>query len=232
MKLVNATKWLTFHTWVNKIKVIIIFMIPVAVAGQIVPFICPCRLSEGSEWLAVSLCKHTALSHTVGKVANSPIPQLWTRHANPTHRWRQEGIYSPPLDILSQWPGPWCLVGLKAMRTGNHRSKLPTVAPPFTPEALEDCSVVRLKANNVPTAQVHILSGSAAFPQSPAIFLGGKGLRYTRAGRPLCVAVIHAKLHEQFSNYGCSQSQVLPQGWVNWPVVDIWLHSQLDMVCL
>lgn len=93
------------------------------------------------------------------------------------------------------------------MRTGNHRSKLPTTAPPFTPKALEDCSVVRLKANNVPTARVHILSGSAAFPQSLAIFWGGKGLSYTRTGRPLCVAVIHAKLYEQLSSYGCSQSQ-------------------------
>lgn len=59
---------------------------------------------------------------------------------------------------------------------------------------MEDCSVVRLKANNVPTAHVHILCGSAAFPQSLAMFQGGKGLGYTRAGRLLCGAVIHARL--------------------------------------
>lgn len=187
-------------------------MISVAVAGQSVLLIWPCSLSEGSRCLTVSLCEQTALSHTVGKVASSfsPISQLSQHHANPTHFWRQEGIYSPPLNILTQWPGPWCLVGLKAMRTGNHRSRLPATTPPSTPKALEDCSVVRLKANNVPTAHVHILSGSVAFPQSLAIFRGGKGLSYTRAGRPLCEAVIHAKLYEQLSSYGCSQSQGIP----------------------
>lgn len=129
--------------------------------------------------------KKTPLSHTDGRVTNSflPISQPSTRHANQTHPWRQEGIYSPPVNILSQWPVPWCLVGLKAMRTGNCRSRL---LAPFTLKALEDCSVVRLKANNVPTAHVHILSGSFAFPQSFVIFLGGKGFSYMRVGRPLC----------------------------------------------
>lgn len=49
----------------------------------------------------------------------------------------------------------------------------------------------------MPTAHVHILSGSAAFPQSIAIFLGGKGFSYTRASRLLCVAVTHVELYEQ-----------------------------------
>lgn len=90
-------------------------------------------------------------------------------------------------------------------RSKSHANRKPqkwttNYRPPFTPKALEDCSVVRLKANNVPTAHVHILSGSAAFPQSLAIFQGGKGLSYTRACRPLCVAVIHVKLYEQLSS--------------------------------
>lgn len=132
MKPINATKWFTFHFWANKIKVIS-FIIAVAAAGWSIQFIWPCSLSEGSKWLIVSICKQTALSHTVGKAANSfsPLSRLSTRHANPTHCWRQKGIYSPLVNILSQWPSPWCLVGLKAMRTGNRRSRLPTTAPPL-----------------------------------------------------------------------------------------------------
>lgn len=58
------------------------------------------------------------------------------RHVSQTHRWRQGGIYSPAANGVSQWPGPWCLVGLKVMRTGNCWSRLPTTDPPRT-ERLE-----------------------------------------------------------------------------------------------
>ena len=61
----------------------------------------------------------------------------------------------------------------------------PPYLPCFTPKALEDCSMVRLKANNVPTAHVLILSGNVASPQPLAISRGGKGLSYTRAGRAI-----------------------------------------------
>lgn len=78
MNPVHATKSFTIHLWANKIKV---------VAGRSVLFIWPCSLSEGSERLTLSLCKHTALSHTVGQAGDSfsPVSQLSTRHANTTH---------------------------------------------------------------------------------------------------------------------------------------------------
>lgn len=90
----------------------------------------------------------------------------------------------------------WSLVPCRSKSHANRKPQKSASArrPPFAPGALEELSTVRLKANNVPTAQVHILSGSAASPQSPAIFRGGKGLSYTRAGRPLCEPVIHVEL--------------------------------------
>lgn len=155
-------------------------IIVAAVAGWRTQFVWPWSPSKGNTWLT-----QTALSHAAGRVADSFLPtsQHSTRHAIQTHRWRQEGIYTPPVNIPSRRPGLWCLVGLKAnseQETAEmsyqllHRSS-------FTLRALEDCGVVRLKANNVPTAHVHILSGSAAFPQPLAIFQSGKGLGYTRA---------------------------------------------------
>lgn len=67
-------------------------------------------------------------------------------------------------------------------------------APGSAPGALQDCGAVRPKANNVPTTRVHILCGSAAFPQSPSQrFRAEKDSRYTRAGGLLCVAVIHGR---------------------------------------
>lgn len=128
----------------------------------------------------------------------SAASQLTKRHTNTTRFWRQEGIYAPPLNILSVCPGPSCLIGLKARRTGSCRSR-PPPPPSFTPKVLKDITV-RLKVNNVPTAHVHILCGSAAFPQSLAIFRSGKGVSYMRAGSLLCVAVIHVRLHEQFDS--------------------------------
>ena len=148
----------------------------------------PWRLQDGAhtsfglvvteEEASVSLCKQTALSHTAGRSGQLVFPLRPTPHAIPARRWRQGGWGGGGLTCLLRirfrsGPGPRCLVGLKAMRTGNHRGRLPTAAPPpFTPKALEDCGVVRLKANNVPTAHVHILSGSAAVPP----VLCGKGL--------------------------------------------------------
>lgn len=122
--------------------------------------------------------------------------QLTKRHANTTRFWRQKGIYAPPLNIPSVCPGPSSLAGLKAMQAGRSR---PPPPPSFTPRALQDITV-RLKANNVPTAHVHILCGSAAFPQSLAILQSGKGVSYMRAGSLLCVAVIHLRPHEQFDS--------------------------------
>lgn len=80
---------------------------------------------------------------------------------------------------------------------------------------------MRLKANNVPTAHVHILSGSAAFPQSIAIFLGGKGFSYTRAGRLLCVAVTHVELYEQFNVKGAARHEVFPPESAERPVAEM-----------
>lgn len=74
-----------------------------------------------------------------------------------------------------------------------------TTAAQLYSKALQGITV-RLKANNVPTAHVHILCGSAAFPQALAIFQSGKGVSYTRAGSLLCGAVIHLRLHEQFDS--------------------------------
>ena len=150
------------------------------------------------------------LSHAVGKVADSfsPISELSTPHANPTHFWRQEGIYSPPLDIVSQWPGPWCLVGLKAMRTGNHRSEQPATS-------LYSKSPARLQRGETQGQQCAHGPGShplwkRCLSPVPCSLSGGKGLSYTRANSPLCVAVIHAKLYELWSSYRCRQSQGIP----------------------
>lgn len=60
-------------------------------------------------------------------------------------------------------------------------------APGSAPGALQDCGAVRPKANNVPTARVHILCGSAAFPQSPRSILGRKRTRVIREPADYCV---------------------------------------------
>ncbi len=106
-------------------------------------------------------------------------------------------------DLLAPLEYSYTVAGsLVSCRSKSHANRKPqkqttNYRPPFTPKALEDCSAVRLKANNVPTAHVHILCGSAAFPQSLAMLQGGKGLSYMRAGRLLCVTVIHVKLYQQ-----------------------------------
>lgn len=79
----------------------------------------------------------------------------------------------------------------------------------------------------MPTAHVHILCGGTAFPQSLAIFRGGKGLSYTRAGTPLCVAVIHGRLYKQLLVKAAARAKVVPQGSFEWPV-DIWLNAGMD----
>lgn len=161
--------------------------------GGSVLFIWPCSPSEGKP--KVWQCKHAALSHAAtGPSWSASLPPS-TRHASTTRFWRQAGIYSPPLNILSQWRRPLWLVGLKSQceqEAAELDGRLP--APGSAPGALQDCGAVRPKANNVPTARVHILCGSAASPQVPSQhFRAEKDSRYTRAGGLLCVAVIHGR---------------------------------------
>lgn len=85
-------------------------------------------------------------------------------------------------------------------------------APGSAPGALQDCGAVRPKANNVPTARVHILCGSAAFPPVPSqYFRAEKDSRYTRAGGLLCVAVIHGRQYS--SSFMVLEAGAL-NGWV------------------
>lgn len=87
------------------------------------------------------------------------------------------------------------LVSCRSKGRAGRKLQEQTTAAPLYSKTLQD-SVVRLKANNVPTAHVHILCGSVAFPRPLAIFQSGKGVSYMRAGSLLCVAVIHVRLHK------------------------------------
>lgn len=149
----------------------------------------------------------------------SPIPLLWTHHANPTEAWRQAGIYSPPVNIPLQRLSPWCLVG----GTGRRRSR--TTSTNSSPPRSDSRSRRRLNCGETQGQQCGHSSCSHPFWKRWLSLVTLHHLRRKKASviqgtADHCVAVTHVQAVYEEHNSGTTYSHQIPTN--EQELKDIW----------